>query len=288
MPRHKRAARAREKENGLGALPRGAVALDVLVAQQLARVRILLGEDEVGVGGTQRGDVDGDAARRKVLGPAPAHRVERRLGAAVEVGRRDGDPRGDAADVDDAPARRREVPLGRLEQQEDAARVDVEGVGKVLGREARQVGARRDGAGVVDDDVDGPAGKGRERRVDNVPAVRDAARVGLDRDGRDAERLDGLYVFEGAVLAAVVVDDDLAARKCLSCWAIRLVLTSAPCSARSRAVAKPTPLGLPAPVTMASCPWRFLAGMFKLFGACPVGVVKRSVRFVKHALDETG
>lgn len=148
----------------------------------------------------------------------------------------------------------------RLDEEEDAAHVDVEDGREGLDRRLGQTGEAGDGAGVVDDYVDGPAREGVERARDDVPPVAQAGRVGLDRDGADTEGEQGGDVLLGGGGGGVVVDDDLRRSAGIGAWGWwwdgKGRLTSAPCSARRVAVAKPTPLGLPAPVMMASFPER--------------------------------
>lgn len=99
--------------------------------------------------------------------------------------------------------------LGGLDEQEDAAHVDVEDGREGLDGGLGETWERGDGGRVVDDDVDGPARERGERGGDDVLAVCHAAGVGLHGGGVHAQGADGRDVLEGGFFAGVVVEDDL-------------------------------------------------------------------------------
>jgi hypothetical protein len=101
------------------------------------------------------------------------------------------------------------VLLGGLDEQEDAAHVDVEDGREGLDGGLGETRERGDGGRVVDDDVDGPSWKSRERGVDDVLALCHAAGVGLHGGAVHAQGADGGDVLEGGFFAGVVVEDDL-------------------------------------------------------------------------------
>lgn len=208
---NKGAAGAGQEQNGIGALLGGAVALDVLVVTEALGVRVVLGEDKVSLNGTEQGHVDIDALGGKVLGPATGHGVQSSLGATVEVAGGNTEAGHNGRNVDDAGTGRGQVLLGGLDQQEDAADVDVEDGVKVLRGERGQVRLGGEHGGIVDENVNGAAGEGSRGGSDDVSAEGGAAGISLDGNGLDTDSLEGSDVLEGSVLAGVVVDDDISA-----------------------------------------------------------------------------
>jgi hypothetical protein len=188
----------------------------VLISAELVDPGMVFGKDEVGVDGAKRRDVDGDSPGCKLLGPTSRHGVQGGLGTAIEVGGPEAHADHDGADIDDAGVGGGQVRLGGLDQQEDAADVDVEDGVKALDRCFSEARVRGDGACIVDDDVDSSAREGREGGIDDVLAKGQARGIRLDGGYLDAGLPDSLGRFQRRILVAVIVENNVCTLLCKS------------------------------------------------------------------------